>query len=105
MISVSSAVERLLERQEALGSIPRRRTRKKVTLEKTSEQWQADFLETFWVFDMAGWDKEHFRFSWKDEKITFEEFLRRADKSTVFFKPGWIASAKLTRALTTITAP
>jgi hypothetical protein len=49
---------------------------------------------------MAGWDKKQFKFSWKDEKITFEEFLRRADNSTVFFKPGWMTNIKLTRALT-----
>lgn len=69
-------------------------------MEKTSEQWQAEFLDIFWVFDMAGWDKKQFKFSWKDEKITFEEFLRRADNSTVFFKPGWMTNIKLTRALT-----
>jgi hypothetical protein len=50
-------------------------------MKKTSAEWNKfyDYL----VLDPDGWDRKNFRRSWYKEKITNEEFMDRAMKSTI----------------------
>jgi hypothetical protein len=52
---------------------------------KTSEQWQKKFKDKITVLDPDGWDRQNFEHSWKEEKITLEEFKKRCEKSTLNF--------------------
>lgn len=47
---------------------------------KTSEEWQADYPAR--IYDPDGWDRSNFHYSWHKERITFEEFERRANLSS-----------------------
>lgn len=47
---------------------------------KTSAEWYDEYpLE---IKDPDGWDRTNFQYSWYEELITFEEFDRRAMRST-----------------------
>lgn len=35
------------------------------------------------VLDPDGWDRSNFRYSWFEEKISYEEYLKRRSRSTV----------------------
>lgn len=48
---------------------------------KTSEDWQKK-LNTIIVLDPDGWDRKNFQYSWFEEKISREEYIRRVEKST-----------------------
>jgi hypothetical protein len=48
---------------------------------KTSYEWVQELY--FDIRDPDGWDRENFHYSWYEEKITKEEFFKRAMKSTV----------------------
>ncbi|TLX16011.1 hypothetical protein [Rhizobium sp. MHM7A] len=50
---------------------------------KTSEQWQADAEHTYVVLDPDGWDRSNFEFSFYEEKITEQEFMKRLASSTL----------------------
>lgn len=43
------------------------------------------------VYDPDGWDRKNFHFSWQEEKITYDEFLRRAMHSTCKFNPEYLS--------------
>ena len=58
---------------------------------KTSNEWNkelSDFLTAideksyYKVYDPDGWDRSNFQFSWYEEKITKQEFLKRMMWST-----------------------
>lgn len=48
---------------------------------KTSNEWQLLYPEIK-VLDPDGWDRQNFDFSWNEEKITYEEYIRRREQST-----------------------
>lgn len=52
---------------------------------KTSEEWQKEGLPDgiLWIMDPDGWDRQNWKFSWHEEKITREEFNLRVLGSTV----------------------
>lgn len=50
---------------------------------KTSEQWQADAEHTYVVLDPDGWDRSNFQFSFYEERITEQEFMKRLASSTL----------------------
>jgi hypothetical protein len=50
---------------------------------KTSEQWQADAEHTYVVLDPDGWDRSNFDFSFYEEMITEQEFMKRLASSTL----------------------
>lgn len=54
---------------------------------KTSEQWQSDVEHTYVVLDPDGWDRSNFQFSFHEEKITEEEFMKRLANSTIIIGP------------------
>lgn len=45
-------------------------------IKKTSEEWQSIFPYPK-VLDHDGWDRKNFDYSWKEEKITLEEYEAR----------------------------
>lgn len=49
---------------------------------KTSAEWQKQCDDVV-VLDPDGWDRSNFKYSWHEEKITLEEYLRRRNRSTV----------------------
>lgn len=49
---------------------------------KTSLEWIKEINDGVEIIDPAGWNKEHFVYSFLEEKITKEEFLERRQKST-----------------------
>lgn len=49
---------------------------------KTSQEWAQDYVSEFVVWDPDGWDRQNYDFSWKQELITREEFLKRVANST-----------------------
>jgi len=51
---------------------------------KTSAEWYVDY--PIQIIDPDGWDRNNFQYSWFKELITFEEFDRRAMKSTCVHK-------------------
>lgn len=48
---------------------------------KTSEQWQKE-LPNIIILDPDGWDRSNFQFSWREEKITKDEYEKRMFEST-----------------------
>ena len=50
---------------------------------KTSDEWQK--LCHVIVYDPDGWDRKNYDYSWKEEKITREEFEKRLMISTCHF--------------------
>jgi hypothetical protein len=53
-------------------------------IKKTSEEWQSIFPYPK-VLDHDGWDRKNFDYSWKEEKITLEEYENRLSNSTCMF--------------------
>lgn len=51
---------------------------------KTSAEWYLDY--PLQILDPDGWDRDNFQHSWYEELITFEEFDRRAMRSTCITK-------------------
>lgn len=51
---------------------------------KTSETWNIKYNKKYkqLIYDPDGWNREDYEYSWSIEKITWEEFLRRAMRST-----------------------
>lgn len=49
--------------------------------ERTSESWNNVF--PYIILNPDGWDRANWQFSWYEEKISFQEFNRRAIQSTV----------------------
>lgn len=52
---------------------------------KTSEEWQKEMPNPR-VLDPDGWDRQNFRYSWYEEKITRSEYTGRVMVSTCIFK-------------------
>ena len=48
---------------------------------KTSADWQKELIEIT-VIDPDGWDRKNYQYSWHEELITKEEYLRRRSLST-----------------------
>lgn len=48
----------------------------------TSKDWQEKYPETK-VLDPDGWDRTNFQYSWYEEKITHNEYLKRLRVSTI----------------------
>lgn len=53
-------------------------------IKKTSEEWQSIFPYPK-VLDLDGWDRKNYDYSWKEEKITLEEYENRLSNSTCMF--------------------
>ena len=53
-------------------------------IKKTSEEWQSIFPYPK-VLDPDGWDRKNYDYSWKEEKITLEEYENRLSNSTCMF--------------------
>ena len=53
---------------------------------RTSEEWQK--IYTVKVLDPDGWDRANFKYSWYEEKISREEFVKRVMPSTCMFIDG-----------------
>lgn len=49
---------------------------------KTSEKWQIEKPDII-ILDPDGWDRTNFIYSWFDEEITEEEYIKRRMESTV----------------------
>ena len=67
-------------------------------IKKTSNDWYKelnDYLKSFneknhyTVYDPDGWDRSNFQFSWFEELITKEEFMRRTMFSTCLHNVDW----------------
>lgn len=58
---------------------------------KTSVEW--NYIYNFNITEPIGWDKENFNFSWFEESITEDEFLKRVSKST-FFEFNFVTKEK-----------
>ena len=54
-------------------------------VKKSSAEWQALNPEVQ-VLDPDGWDRRNFQRSWFDEQITYEEYVKRRNKSTCRLK-------------------
>jgi hypothetical protein len=50
---------------------------------KTSEEWEEELAEGWIIMDPDGWDRKNFDYSFKEERITKEEFYKRLSLSTV----------------------
>ena len=50
-------------------------------MDKTSKEWQELYPEIK-VLDPDGWDRQNFKYSWFEEKISFEEYNNRLMYST-----------------------
>ena len=53
-------------------------------IKKTSEEWQSIFPYPK-VIDPDGWDRKNYDYSWKEEKITLEEYENRLSNSTCMY--------------------
>lgn len=53
----------------------------RIPIKKTSEEWQSIFPYPK-VLDPDGWDRKNYDYSWKEEKITLEEYEARRSQST-----------------------
>ncbi len=53
-------------------------------IKKTSEEWQSIFPDPK-VLDPDGWDRKNYDYSWKEEKITLEEYETRRSHSTCLY--------------------
>jgi hypothetical protein len=51
---------------------------------RSSNNW--NLLKGYIIIDPDGWDRTNFNFSWYQEEITEEEFMRRLYKSTIKLK-------------------
>ena len=51
---------------------------------QTSEEWQSIFPYPK-VLDPDGWDRKNYDYSWKEEKITLEEYEARRSQSTCVY--------------------
>ena len=50
----------------------------------TSEEWEK---QSNWkVLDLDGWDRKNFNYSWYEELITYDEFMKRLIPSTIMGK-------------------
>ncbi len=51
---------------------------------KTSDKWYPKYVKKYGmqICDHDGWDRKNFNYSWYQEKITWEEFKKRALMST-----------------------
>jgi hypothetical protein len=56
-------------------------------LDKTSEVWQRAFPRCV-IIDPDGWDRNNFRYSFYEEKISLEEYNNRLLKSTIEILPA-----------------
>ena len=47
---------------------------------KTSDKWNSKYIKKYKmiIYDPDGWDRNNFDYSWFKEKITWEEFEKRA---------------------------
>lgn len=50
-------------------------------IQKTSAEWSKEV--DFKILDPDGWNRQNFQFSWYEEKITLDEFHKRALESTI----------------------
>lgn len=48
----------------------------RIPIKKTFEEWQSIFPYPK-VLDPDGWDRKNYDYSWKEEKITLEEYEAR----------------------------
>ncbi len=55
-------------------------------VERTSAEW-AVLIGHMDVYDPDGWDRKNWQFSWHEERITAEEYIRRVNCSTRCFVP------------------
>jgi hypothetical protein len=51
---------------------------------KTSKEWSLE-NPSMKILDPDGWDRKNFEYSFSQEKITHEEFLKRLARSTCSF--------------------
>lgn len=56
---------------------------------KTSEEWSKSFIDYFQICDPDGWDRSNFHYSWMEQKITLDEFVRRFARSTCYFSKNY----------------
>lgn len=56
----------------------------RIPIKKTSEEWQSIFPYPK-VIDPDGWDRKNYDYSWKEEKITLEEYETRRSHSTCLY--------------------
>ena len=54
------------------------------SIKKTSKEWQSIFPYPK-VLDPDGWDRKNYDYSWKEEKITLEEYEARRSHSTCLY--------------------
>jgi hypothetical protein len=54
---------------------------------KTSEQWQSEQYQTYTVVDPDGWDRRNFQFSFYEELISEQEFMKRLLSSSLIIGP------------------
>ena len=48
---------------------------------RTSEEWNQIF--NIRIMDPDGWDRKNYDYSFKEEKISYEEFRMRVNRSTI----------------------
>lgn len=70
--------------RKLLTSVTELSSQRKATMPelKTSEDWGKEVKDFCKVFDPDGWDRSNFNYSWREEKITKQEFYRRIGMST-----------------------
>lgn len=51
---------------------------------RTSEEWSKG--TRFLIIDPDGWDRSNWDYSWRQEKITNDEFNSRLSRSTIVLK-------------------
>ena len=49
---------------------------------RTSEEWNQIF--NIRIMDPDGWDRKNYDYSFKEEKISYEEFRMRVNRSTIW---------------------
>jgi len=49
---------------------------------RTSEEWNQIF--NIPIMDPDGWDRKNYDYSFKEEKISYEEFRMRVNRSTIW---------------------
>lgn len=57
-------------------------------IKKTSEQWYnqvREFSPNYHIMDPDGWDRTNYDFSFKEELITYDEFVKRSMYSTATY--------------------
>ncbi len=53
---------------------------------KTSATWLQELYPDTFIMDPDGWDRNNYRYSFEQEKITEDEFQRRLTASTIMYK-------------------